>query len=262
MCPWSLIAEPYAEGEIDRRCAGSTPFDKRAAAFSAVLHSTIFAVAWLSTLRYVCPRSNSLPTRSNSSLHPRRHRQRNRRPETEELIVERPEPEPPQPEEIVPIEEIESEPEPEPEPEPAPPEPEPEPLTEPDVVDAPATSAEPVPEAETSGEDLNVRLEGLRRDYPVYYENIIRQIQRCFATRWRQGGSWETMVVFTIGRDGIATDMEFGSQSGNVAFDYTGAGGGRRLCGAGQLRPAPGGPAVAGVADQLHLRAARVTDGK
>jgi outer membrane biosynthesis protein TonB len=198
----------------------AAPSDKRAVAFSVVLHSTVFAVAWLSTLQRG-PEIEFIAYEIELISPPPAVQAEESRPETEELIVERPEPEPPQPEEIVPIEEIEAEPEPEPEPEPAPPEPEPEPLTEPDVVDAPATSAEPVPEAETSGEDLNVRLEGLRRDYPVYYENIIKQIQRCFATRWRQGGSWETMVVFTIGRDGIASDVEFGSQSGNVAFDYT-----------------------------------------
>jgi len=141
------------------------------------------------------------------------------RPPVEELVVERPEPEPPapEPEPDTPILETEPEPEPpppEPEPDPTPPEPEAEP--------EPATTVEapPEPEAETSGEGLNVRLEGLRRDYPEYYNNIIRQIGRCFYPRWRQGGSWETVVAFTLGRDGVADDLEFLQRSGNVAFDF------------------------------------------
>src|SRR5690606_37862592 len=129
-------------------------------------------------------------------------------PPREELVVERPEPEPePEPELIEDQVEI-AEPEPEPEPpppEPAPPPPEPEPEPSPD--DTPAAVAEPPPDADpdVSGEGINVRLEGLRRDYPLYYENIIRQIDRCF--RWQGSGGWVTEVDFIIHRDGSVSNI-------------------------------------------------------
>lgn len=144
-------------------------------------------------------------------------------PAVEELVVERPDPPPPEPEEEetpVPVEEED----PEPEPEPPPPEPEPEtppPEEEPEQEEEPApatTTEEPPEEAEESGEDINVRLEGVRRDYPAYYNNIIRQIQRCF--RWTGGGSWSATVYFAIRRDGSVTDLRFVSRSGNTRFDY------------------------------------------
>lgn len=159
---------------------------------------------------------------------------------TEELVVERPEPEPAppapeEPEEVVPIEE------PDPEPEPEPP-PEPEPTTEqppePDEEATPAATPEAPPEAEpdVSGEDISVRLEGVRRDYPQYYNNIIRQVQRCF--RWRDGGNWETTVFFVIRRDGTANDIEFVSRSGNSAFDFE-AMGAVDCAGQGRFGPLP-----------------------
>jgi hypothetical protein len=113
----------------------------------------------------------------------------------------------------------------EPEPEPPPPEPEPTPPA-PREEPQPATTVETPeePEAETSGEAINVRIEGLRRDYPEYYNNIILQINRCFRTQWRQGGGWEAVVAFTLGRDGIATDLDFMRRSGNVSFDYVAMG--------------------------------------
>jgi protein TonB len=149
-----------------------------------------------------------------------------RAPAREEVVVERPRPEPtpPQPEPEQPTIQPERPPprptpepqrrEPERQPEPEPPEPDPDP--------SPAAAPEPPPEEPppTSGEGLNVRMEGLRRDFPAYYENIIRQIGRCFYPRWRRGGNWETVVAFTLGRDGIATNLEFLRRSGNVEFDY------------------------------------------
>jgi hypothetical protein len=82
-----------------------------------------------------------------------------------------------------------------------------------------ATSVEePEEEAEETGEALNVRIEGLRRDYPEYYNNIIRQIQRCL--RWQGGGNWRTIVFFYIERDGAATGLDFVSRSGSTSFDF------------------------------------------
>ena len=96
----------------------------------------------------------------------------------EELVIETPTEVVPEPEVDVPppIVEEEAPPEEEPQPEETVSPPEAEPVDDPE----PARSPDPDPEVETPGEDLNVRMEGLRRDYPEYYNNIIRQMQRCF----------------------------------------------------------------------------------
>lgn len=81
----------------------------------------------------------------------------------------------------------------------------------------PPRSPEADPTADVTGEGINVRMEGLRRDYPVYYENIIRQIARCF--RWTQGGNWQTTVRFVIQRNGTVGNIQVVRRSGNVTFD-------------------------------------------
>jgi hypothetical protein len=137
-------------------------------------------------------------------------------PAREELVVERPDPTPPEPEEEKPVVEEEK-------PKPKPPETRPAPRQEPPKEAAaertPAVTDAPVPEEKPreSGEGINVRLEGVRRDYPAYYDNIITQISRCL--RWRSGGAWETTVYFVIKRDGTVSDLDFVKRSGNVAFD-------------------------------------------
>jgi hypothetical protein len=60
-------------------------------------------------------------------------------------------------------------------------------------------------------------MEGLRRDFPEYWNNIIRQIQRCFRP---PAGNWATTMTFSIRRDGSVDDIEFERRSGNTAFDY------------------------------------------
>lgn len=73
----------------------------------------------------------------------------------------------------------------------------------------------------TSGEDLRVRMEGLQRDFPEYYANIIRQIRRCL--RWQGGGNLEAQVYFVIRRDGTLStrDLDIVRKSGNIRFDVT-----------------------------------------
>jgi outer membrane biosynthesis protein TonB len=122
----------------------------------------------------------------------------------EEVVVETPEPEPPPPDE----EDV-------PDPEQQEPEPEPERRNT-------APREEETTAQEASAEEINVRMEGLRRDFPVYYENIIRQINRCF--RWRGEGNLETSVGFAIREDGSVTDLRFVQESGNVEFDITAMG--------------------------------------
>lgn len=136
-------------------------------------------------------------------------------PSQEQLVVDRPEPEPPPPEE---------KPKPPPvteaKPKPKPPQPaqRSNPLAEPGEENKPGSSTAPAsPTGVEGGEGINVRLEGVRRDYPEYYNNIIRQIVRCF--RWQGQGSWETTVYFVIHRDGKVSDLKVLTKSGNPTFD-------------------------------------------
>ncbi len=152
----------------------------------------------------------------------------------EELVVETPDPEPPAEETPPPVAEEREEPprEPERRPEPSPREPEPEPERE-----QPGGASEDA-RAET-GEDLDVRIEGLRRDYPQYYENIIRQINRCF--RWRSGGRHRTEIRFVIRSDGTVSDLAVVRPSGNVEFDYQAMGAVECAGRPGRIGPLPSG---------------------
>jgi outer membrane biosynthesis protein TonB len=156
-------------------------------------------------------------------------------PEVETPNAPLPEPEPePEPEPI-------PEPEPEPEPEPAPPEPEPEPAPpEPEIVEQPTQPAENLDISRASTEQMTIRMEGLRRDYPQYYEQIVRQITRCF--RWTGGGAgrWTTVVRFEIERDGTipGSSIQLHQPSGNPTFDIQ-AFGAVECAGAGRLSPLP-----------------------
>ena len=130
----------------------------------------------------------------------------------EELVVETPDPAPP-PEEPEPdpvVEETKRE-ESKPEPTPTPPPPEPEPEEE---------AGTPDPSPTEGGEDLNVHMEGLRRDYPAYYGNIIRQMNRCM--RFNGPGGLKTSVYFIINGDGTVDPgrIQFVSRSGNAGFDF------------------------------------------
>jgi outer membrane biosynthesis protein TonB len=132
----------------------------------------------------------------------------------EELVIETPLDRVPEPQEETPalVEEqvVEEEP-PQPEETVAPPEVEP--VEEP----VPPASQDPDPDVETPGEDLNVRMEGIRRDYPEYYNNIIRQMQRCF--RWRGDENLRATVYFVINRDGSVAEVDILESSRSIAFD-------------------------------------------
>ena len=205
-----------------RRRRHLDPFDRRSAALSGTMHLMIVLLAWLST--FYAPEPMEFITYEIELVSPPPAVQAEEPQEAaEELVVERPDPEPtppePEVEEIVPVEE----PEPEPEPDPEPPREEPTPEDEPEVAEEEVEAAvvdlpEEEDEPEATGEGLEVRIEGLRRDYPEYYNNIIRQVLRCF--RWRDGGRWETEVYFYINRDGTVEDIQFLSRSGNTAFDF------------------------------------------
>ena len=130
----------------------------------------------------------------------------------EELVVETPDEPEPVPEEEAPVV-VEEEPEPEPEETPTQPVEETPPPTE----DPPAPAAEAEEESEEGGEDIDVRLEGLRRDFPQYYGNIIVQMRRCF--RPPDGENREATIRFLIHRDGSTSDYETVRSSGSFAFD-------------------------------------------
>ncbi len=211
-------------------------FDSRSAALSGTIHVSVIALAWLSG--FYAPERMEFITYEIELVSPPPAREAEE-PEqaAQELVVERPDPEPATPEleveEISTVEEVESDPEPNRE----------DPVTEDEVevaddeietavVDLPKTDEEP----EETGEGLEVRIEGLRRDYPAYYNNIIRQVLRCF--RWQDGGRWETEVFFYIERDGVAEDIRFLSRSGNTAFDFE-AMGAVDCAGNGRFGPLP-----------------------
>ncbi len=213
------------------------PFGRRSMGLSVALHVTLLGRMWASTLiddpwemefvTYEIELVSPPPAQQAEEPEPE--------PPAEELVVERPEPEPeppePEAEEVVPVEEEEPEPEPEPE-EPPAEEPPPDTVEE----EVPPTTTEPVEEEpEATGEGIEVRMEGLRRDYPQYYDNIIRQIFRCF--RWQEGGSWETVIFFYIDREGNAEDVDWVRRSGNAAFDIEAMG--AVECAGGRFGPLP-----------------------
>lgn len=104
------------------------------------------------------------------------------------------------------------------------------------------TSAKPNPSGgeSTGGESseaINIRIEGLRRDYPVYYNNIVVQIKRCF--RWAGQGALETEVYFVINADGTVSDQRFLRQSPNAEFNIEALGAIECAGRPGRLGPLP-----------------------
>lgn len=159
-------------------------------------------------------------------------------PPEEDLVVETPDEPVPEPADEEPIPDPEAN-EPEPvreEPRPTPPEPEPEPAVE----EAPPAAEEPpAEESDLSGEDIEVRMEGLKRDFPVYYNNIISQIQRCFRPPAAAPSGLLTTVYFVIRPDGTTRDLRFVERSGNPDFDFEAYGAIADCAGKGRFGPLP-----------------------
>jgi hypothetical protein len=132
----------------------------------------------------------------------------------EELVIETPLDRVPEPQEETPaVVEEEGPVEEPPQPEETVAPPDVEPVEDP----TPPASPDPDPDVETPGEDLNVRMEGVRRDYPEYYNNILRQMQRCF--RWRGDDDLRATVYFEINRDGSVAEVDILESSRSIAFD-------------------------------------------
>lgn len=157
-------------------------------------------------------------------------------PEDEPEPPEEAEPEPPPPD---------PEPDPEVPPDPEPPEEDPpeqedppeEEQQEEEQAEVTATDQEEEPEEEASA-DVAMRTEGLQRDYPAYYRNIVAQIQACL--RWDRGGTWTTVLRFTIESDGQVpgASIEVRERSGSAPFDLA-AVGAVECAGSGRLDPLP-----------------------
>lgn len=210
------------------------PFDRGSLGASVVVHVAVLVLAFWSSTR-VRPPLEFISYQIELVSPPPAVQADVPTPAQEELVVERPEPTPPQPEEQRrPV--VEDRPQPRPTP------PQPQPRAEAPREQAeqrrPAAAAQPPPEERPreSGEGINVRLEGVRRDYPAYYDNIIRQIWNCF--RWQGQGNWETTVYFVIKRDGTVSDLDFVKRSGNTPFDFE-AMGAVDCAGRGRFGPLP-----------------------
>jgi hypothetical protein len=139
-----------------------------------------------------------------------------------------PEPTPPPP----------PEPEPAPEPEPEPPPPPPPPAPQPEPEPTPPPPPPPVDTETATAAEMAVRMEGLRRDFPEYYQRIVQEISRCF--RWTGSGNWTTVVRFEIQRDGRvpSSSIRLYTRSGNGTFDIE-AVGAVECAGAGRLGALP-----------------------
>ena len=185
---------------------------KKGLAVSAGIHAVAVVVAW--TAQASAPRIQDFVSYEIEIVSPP-SAQEAPAPvpiQEEELVVETPDPTPPpedpEPSPVIEENPVREEERPEPTPTPPPPEPEEEEAGDPDPAEA------------EGGEDLNVRMEGLRRDFPDYYLNIIRQIDRCM--RFDGPGGLETTVYFVIRGDGSVdgNDIEFVARSGNAGFDF------------------------------------------
>lgn len=187
---------------------------------SLLVHGGVVVLAFLATMREPEPLTFITYEIEIVSPPPQVVRQEDTpAPAEEELVVETPDEPEPEPVEEAPIPDPEAtEPEPvEEEPEPTPPEPEPEPVEE---ETPPAAEEPPEEEAELSGEDIEVRMEGLKRDFPEYYANIIRQIERCFRPPRGAPAGLLTTIYFVIRPDGTTRDLRFVERSGNPDFDF------------------------------------------
>lgn len=185
---------------------------KMSLAASAGVHLVALAVVWFTQAS--SPRPLDFVTYQIDIVSPPSAREAEivQPVQEDELVVETPDPTPlpeePEPPPVVEEDPVREEAKPEATPTPPPPDPE------------PADAGDPDPGDQPSGEEINVHMEGLRRDYPAYYENIIRQMNRCM--RFSGPGGLKTSVYFTINRDGSVDGrrIEFVIRSGNAGFDF------------------------------------------
>ena len=100
---------------------------------------------------------------------------------------------------------------------------------------------------------MAVRMEGLRRDYPAYYNEIVREVNRCF--RWAGGGDWTAVLRFEIERDGRIPEssIQIYTPSGSGSFNIE-AFGAVACAGSGRLGPLPPDLPLEALAVQFTFR--------
>lgn len=160
-------------------------------------------------------------------------------PAAEEFVVERPEEAPREEvQEAVPLPEARPQ-ERDPEPEPVREEPAPQPQPREETPQPTPAPAEEESDEELTGEDIEVRMEGLRQDFPEYNANIIRQIRACFRPPPGIPGGLTTTIYFVIRPDGTANDVRFAQQSGNPDLDFEALAAVADCAGRGRFGPLP-----------------------
>lgn len=210
--------------------------DRLSAVGSVAVHGLALALAWYTTTSR--PQPFQFVTYKIDLVSPPPTMQaKEAAPAEKKLVVEHPEePEPEKKETPAPVTEPEKKkaeaekPKPKPKAEPTPPK------TAEKEKKATTTEKTTDTKKKESGEDIRVRMEGLRRDYPQYYNNIIVQMSRCF--RWQKGGDWATVIQFVIQKDGSVTDIKVAQPSGNPVFDIQ-AMGAAECAGEGRLDSLP-----------------------
>lgn len=164
----------------------------------------------------------------------------------EDLVIETPDDPAPEEAEIEPEPVVDLDPIPEPDslppPDPDPPEEvvEEPPTEEPPPEDPPSETPPPETESEdVASEDMNIRMEGLQRDFPEYYAEIQTVIARCL--REPPGVRGVTAVLrFEIQQDGSipGSSIRVHQPSGNSRFDIA-AIGAVECAGSDRLSPLP-----------------------
>jgi periplasmic protein TonB len=110
---------------------------------------------------------------------------------------------------------------------------------------APAAKAEPAPQAGGGpvggrGADVaNVRTEGIEFPYPVYLQNVVRQIALQFKPSG--GGALRAEVAFLIRRDGSISGLKLVTRSGAFSFDQDAMGAVEAAARANAFGPLPQG---------------------
>ncbi len=187
-----------------RRAGGP---DRRAVLQSASVHISLFVIAWAATAFRSPPIEYETVMIQIMSPPAVQAQEVVESAPPEELEVDMPDPEPE--EEPLPVEQE------------TPPPPPERPRTEPRPAEAPReertpTTTEETTEQRDTGEGIETRLEGLIRDYPEYWNRIIREISRCFrGSREAHRGTFR----FTIHRDGTVSDIDVVESSGSLAFE-------------------------------------------
>jgi protein TonB len=85
----------------------------------------------------------------------------------------------------------------------------------------------------------NVRTEGIEFPYPVYLQNVVRQIALQF--RPAGGGALRAEVSFMIRRDGSISGLRLVTRSGNFSFDQDAMGAVEAAARANAFGPLPQG---------------------